>query len=66
MNKRIDADFLQIVAGDIERLLLESQPNINFSFNKIPDGIKLSLGINLDPTSAGHDADHHFRGGVKC
>lgn len=41
------------MAGDIEKLLLESQQNINFSFNKIPDGIKLSLGINIDPSSSG-------------
>jgi hypothetical protein len=53
LKQAIDSDFLQIVAGDIEKLLLESQQNINFSFNKIPDGIKLSLGINLDQSSAG-------------
>jgi len=53
MKNHITEELLQVVAGDIEKLLLESQQNINFSFTKIPDGIKLSLGINLDPSSSG-------------
>ena len=36
------------MAGDIEKLLLEDCENIDFAFKRIPDGIKLNLGINLD------------------
>jgi len=53
MNQQITEAFLQVVAGDIEKLLLENQKNIDFAYHKIPDGIKLSLGISLDPSSGG-------------
>jgi len=45
--------FLQVMAGDIEKLLLENREQIAFAYRKIPDGIKLSLGINIDPSSQG-------------
>jgi len=50
---KITPELLQVVAGDIEKLLLESEEQIAFSYRKITDGIKLSLGINLDPSSQG-------------
>lgn len=49
----ITESFLQVVAGDIEKLLLENFEQIAFAYIKIPDGIKLSLGITLDPSSQG-------------
>lgn len=49
----VTTEFLQVVAGDIEKLLLENYEHIAFAYLKIPDGIKLSLGINLDPSSQG-------------
>jgi hypothetical protein len=48
MSQEISTSFLQAVAGDIEKMLLEDQESIAFAFKKIPDGIKLNLGINLD------------------
>ncbi len=53
MSQQITETFLQVVAGDIEKLLLENAENIDFAYRKIPDGIKLSLGISLDPSSGG-------------
>jgi hypothetical protein len=53
LGAKINTEFLQVIAGDIENLLLESEAQIDFSYRKIPDGIKLSLGINLDPSSQG-------------
>lgn len=53
MEHKITESLLQVVAGDIEKLLLENQEQISFAYLKIPDGIKISLGINLDPSSQG-------------
>jgi hypothetical protein len=52
MNE-ITESFLQVVAGDIEKLLLENQEILAFSYKKIPDGIKVSMGISFDPSSNG-------------
>lgn len=46
--QKITEGFIQAVAGDIEKLLLADCENIDFAFKRIPDGIKLNLGINLD------------------
>jgi len=51
--QEITESFLQVVAGDIEKLLLEERGNIAFAYNKISSGIKLSMGIALDPSSSG-------------
>jgi hypothetical protein len=51
--QEITGTFLQVIAGDIEKLLLDDQEKIAFAYRKIPDGIKLSIGINLDPSSQG-------------
>jgi hypothetical protein len=53
MSHEITESLLQIIAGDIEKLLLENFEQISFAYLKIPDGIKLSLGISLDPSSKG-------------
>jgi hypothetical protein len=53
MEHNITTSFLQVVAGDIEKLLLENQEQIAFAYLKIPDGIKLSMGISFDPSSQG-------------
>lgn len=59
-GQRITQGFLQVVAGDIEKLLLEDQENINFAYRKITDGIKLSIGIHLDPSSQGIVVNYDF------
>jgi len=53
MEHNITESLLQVVAGDIEKLLLENFEHIAFAYLKIPDGIKLSLEISLDPSSRG-------------
>ncbi|OQB49148.1 MAG: hypothetical protein BWX99_03013 [Deltaproteobacteria bacterium ADurb.Bin151] len=53
MEHKITEDLLQIVAGDIEKLLLENAEQIAFAYQNIPDVIKVSLGISLDPSSQG-------------
>jgi len=45
--------FLQVIAGDIEKLLLEDKEKIAFAYKNISDGIKLSIVINLVPSSQG-------------
>jgi len=51
--QEITESFLQAVAGDVEKLLLEDRENIAFAYKRIPDGIKLSMAITLDPSSNG-------------
>ena len=53
MLHKITSELLQIVAGDIEKLLLENNEQIAFAYKNIPDGIKVSLGISFDPSSQG-------------
>jgi len=50
---KITESFLQALAGDIEKLLLEDREAIGFAYEKINTGMKLSLGITLDPTADG-------------
>jgi len=45
--------FLQAVAGDIEKLLIEDQGNIQYAFNHIHDGIKVNISINMDYAKEG-------------
>ena len=49
----ISENVLMVIAGDIEKLLLEKQEAISDSYTKIQEGIKISLGINLDHSSKG-------------
>jgi len=53
MEHKITEKLLQIVAGDVEKLLIENAEQIAFAYQNIPDGIKVSLGISLDPSSQG-------------
>lgn len=53
MEHSITQELLQIVAGDIEKLLIENHEQIAFAYKNIPDGIKVSLSISLDPSSQG-------------
>jgi hypothetical protein len=58
--QNITESFLQIIAGDIEKLLIENQETIAWAYKKIPDGIKLSMGITLDPSSNGIVVSYDF------
>jgi hypothetical protein len=50
---QITNEFLQHVAGTIEALLLEEQEGIDFAYRKIGTGIKVSIGLNFDPSADG-------------
>jgi len=54
----ITDDVLLTISGTIEKMLLEQQEGIDFAYQKIPDGIKISIGVNLDPTSQGVEANY--------
>lgn len=49
-KNRISSDILQEIAADIEKLLIEKQEQIEWAFKRVPDGFKISIGINLDHT----------------
>jgi hypothetical protein len=49
----ITENVLSIISGEIEKLLLEEREGIAFAYKKIPDGIKVSIGVTLDPSSQG-------------
>jgi len=51
--KEITESLLQIVAGDIEGLLLENRESMTFAFQKVGNGFKISIGINLDSNGDG-------------
>ncbi len=53
MADEITESFLQAVAGDIEKLLIEDRGNIQYAFNHIHDGIKVNIGINMDYAKEG-------------
>ena len=53
MTQQITAAFLMRVAGTIEALLLEEQENIDATYKKVGDGMKVSIGINFDPSAQG-------------
>jgi hypothetical protein len=53
MDQIIKADFLQHVAGILEGLLLESQEGIDNAYRTIEGGVKVSIGIMLEPSSKG-------------
>lgn len=56
--QNISEGVLQVIAGDIEGLLLEQREGIDFSYRKISDGIKLSISISLDPTAQGVSTEY--------
>jgi hypothetical protein len=51
--QEITEAFLGVVAGDIEKLLQENREAIVYAYQKIQTGMKLSIGIALDPTADG-------------
>jgi hypothetical protein len=54
VNNEITDTLLQVVAGDVEKLLIENREQIDFSYkNHGTEGVKLSMGISLDPSSSG-------------
>jgi len=60
MEDKITEAFLQAISGDIEKLLLEDRENISFAYEKIQTGLKLSLGITLDPVANGIIVNYSF------
>lgn len=54
-NNQITNETLMVVAGDVERLLLESRKVIEDAFCKAnaADGLKISFGITLDRAGDG-------------
>ena len=46
----ISREILQEMAGDIEKLLLEKQEQIEWAFKRVPDGFKISIGVNIEHT----------------
>ncbi|MHB8123128.1 MAG: hypothetical protein ACYDG4_13340 [Desulfuromonadaceae bacterium] len=58
MAHTITDQTIQTIAGSIEALLIEQREGIAFAYRKIPDGIKLTIGVNLDPTSQGVQASY--------
>jgi len=51
--QEITEGVLQTISGEIERLLLEQKEGIAFAYKKIPEGIKVSIGVDLDQTAQG-------------
>jgi len=45
--------FLGTVAGDLEKLLVENRETIDFAYQKIETGMKISIGITLDHAAKG-------------
>lgn len=54
---KITPDVLMKISGTIEALFLEQQEGIAFAFDNIPN-LKLSITVNLDPTSEGVEANY--------
>lgn len=54
----ITNEVLQQIAGTIEALLIEQQEGIAFAFGKIPEGIKVTIGIDLDKMSQGLEVNY--------
>lgn len=53
MENQITESFLQEIAGDVEKLLLDDRESIAFAYKKVGTGLKLSIGVTLDPTAEG-------------
>ncbi len=56
--QNITESALQTMAGEIESLLLEQREGINYAFQKIKEGIKISIGVNLDQTNQGIEINY--------
>lgn len=53
MDTKITESFLQQIAGDLEKLLIEDQSNIDWAFRRIGAGFKINLGCVLDSDKGG-------------
>lgn len=51
--QEITEGFIQVVAGDLEKLMFENRDAMNFAYKKIKDGMKIGIGITLDPSTDG-------------
>jgi len=51
--QEVTTGVLQAIAGELEKMLLEEIEGIAFAYKKIQDGVKISIGIDLDNTSKG-------------
>ena len=40
--------YLDMIAGDIKALLMEQREGIAYTFARIPDGLKISIGVTID------------------
>jgi len=47
---RITTEILQEMAGDIEKMLIEEQQQIEWAFRNVQDGFKLSISVNIEHT----------------
>lgn len=45
---KITDEIMQMIAGDIEDLLLEQREAIAWAFGKIPDGLPVSISVALE------------------
>lgn len=49
----ITESFLQAVAGDIEKMVLENQEQMDFAFQKLDGEMKVSIAVNMDRSADG-------------
>ncbi len=51
--QEISNDFLQVIAGDIEKLLIENQSQMDWAFRQLSGEMKISMSANLDSNGDG-------------
>jgi hypothetical protein len=56
--QEITESVVQVISGSIEKLLIEQREGIASAYKKIPNGIRVSIGVNLDPTSNGVEVNY--------
>lgn len=59
----INDEFLRVIAGDVERLLIENKESIQYAYGKMGGELKISLGISLsesgvDVITVNYDLGH--------
>jgi hypothetical protein len=60
MSGKITEGILTIIGGVIEKLLLEEREGIAFAYDKISEGMKVSIGVNLDRSSEGVEINYQL------
>ena len=55
---QITDEVIQQIAGDLEKLLLESREKIAWAYQKIPDGFKVTVGLHMEETEKGISLDY--------